>query len=731
MRAVLSTCSLLLLLGSLAWAQQATELLELLRPSRTTDTARINASDRSWEDWVRRTGEQPPDFDEMPSQPFLPDPLAGIQSKAEWRQKREQIREGYEKWVFGRMPPAPGNLRAVTTSERKEGDVTVRDVRLEFGPEHRGSLRVQVLIPPGKGPFPVFLTNHLRTRPWVVPAVRRGYIGCIYHATDPGYGSPDDSNAFIELYPEYDFSALARWAWASMRAVDYLYTLPLVDRSRIGITGHSRNGKQALLAAAFDERISAVVASSGNTGEVDPWRFTTDPFANETIEQITGGFPGWFHPRLRFFAGREHKLPVDQNLLMAMVAPRGLLMASAYSEHQGNSFGFEQAYRSVRRVYQFLDADSRLGLSLRAGEHATTAEDIERYVDFFDSVFGRSSEPPPRELIHDYTWEQWQHLSKEKTAPRVDAGASVQERMRALLGEAPPKVPFPARADLRSRVMTNEGWLGVLFERPIRAKGVTAHPLAFGDDLKGDLYLPASAQTGQRLPAVVWLHSYAYPTGYSRYARPTIELLTAKGFAVLAFDQIGFGTRIHQAKRFYERYPRWSLLGKMVDDTSAAVDALRALDMIQPDRIYLAGWSLGGKVALWTAALNPDVAGVAVSGAFTPLREPAPETEGLHHYSHLHGLLPRLGFYLGREREVPVDYSEILAAIAPRPVLVRAPALDRYANAKAVSAALEEASKAWQSLDSRLVVLRPRDFARFGEAAQAEVFGVLQQWAGK
>ena len=70
--------------------------------------------------------------------------------------------------------------------------------------------------------------------------------------------------------------------------------------------------------------IAAVIASSGNTGECDPWRYTTDPFANETIEQITGRFPGWFHPRLRFFAGREHKLPVDQNMLMALVAPRAL-----------------------------------------------------------------------------------------------------------------------------------------------------------------------------------------------------------------------------------------------------------------------------------------------------------------------------------------------------------------------------------------------------------------------
>ena len=55
-------------------------------------------------------------------------------------------------------------------------------------------------------------------------------------------------------------------------------------------------------------------------------------FDNESLERITGGFPHWFHPRLRFFAGREDKLPVDQNMLMALVAPRGLFLYSAFAE---------------------------------------------------------------------------------------------------------------------------------------------------------------------------------------------------------------------------------------------------------------------------------------------------------------------------------------------------------------------------------------------------------------
>ncbi|MBX5497216.1 MAG: hypothetical protein IRZ15_17910, partial [Bryobacteraceae bacterium] len=162
-------------------------------PPRRSVTGRMNLLDRTWEQWQERTRELPPDFEALPSNPFLPDPLvdsAGkrITNAAEWARRRQEIRSLFEQWVFGTFPPAPDNLRATVVKERKEGEVTVQDVLLEFGPNHRARLRLQLLIPPGKGPFPVFLTNHARNRPWTATAVRRGYMGCIYFATDPVYG---------------------------------------------------------------------------------------------------------------------------------------------------------------------------------------------------------------------------------------------------------------------------------------------------------------------------------------------------------------------------------------------------------------------------------------------------------------------------------------------------------------------------------------------------------------
>lgn len=722
---------LALLLPFAAFAQAPSDLeliLNNLPPSRTEITGRINLVDKSWEEWQRRTGEMPPDWKQFRPQPFPPDPLAALDTGAaiatreQWESQRRRIRELYQQWVFGRMPPAPADVNMQVVRETKDGAVTVRDVLLTFGPNGRARLRLQLLIPPGAGPFPVFLTNHPRTRPWVATAVRRGYIGCIYFAADPIYGNTDDSETFLEAYPDYDFSVLARWAWAASRAVDYLVTLPNVRKNQIAITGHSRNGKQALLAAAFDDRIGAVSLSSGNTGEGNLWRYTTDAFNNESIEQITTNFPHWFHPRFRYFTGREHLLPVDQNLLMALVAPRGLLLASAYAEAQGAPFGFEAAYRSAKSVYEWMKVPGRIGLSLREGEHPTTAEDIERYVDFFDWVFERGKTAPPEDIILGYRYEDWRARQAAAPAapPRRDPAAA---RLEWLLGEEPAGISFPNAMEVPRSVRTSAGPLELLYNRPLTLKGARHAPLSFGDDLKGDLYLPEGGAMATR-PAVVWLHGYSHATGYSRYGRPMIQQFVNAGFAVLAFDQLGYGTRIHSMRRFYERHPRWSVMGRMVADTRAAIAALAALKEIDAKRIYLAGSSLGGTVALVTAAKEPRVAAVAMLGGFTPLRLTRPEqgTEGVRMYSHLHGLLPRLGEWADRPAEVPIDFDDILGLAAPRPVLLIAPTHDRYAPIENVRRAV--AGHAHLTLES------PADFHRFPPATVQKAVDWLRARAG-
>ena len=683
------------------------ESMRILAPTKEP-RGRINAVDATWEAWQKRTGELPPDFSKMRSIPFAPDPLEGVRTREQWAARRIELKKQVEQWITGHMPPAPGNLRAVVTGERRDGGALVRDVLLEFGPEHRGKLHVQVIIPPGKGPFPVFLTNHNRARPWVATAVARGYIGCIYQATDPFYGEEDDSDKFIELYPDYDFSCLGRWAWAASRAVDYLVTLPEVDADKIGVTGHSRNGKQAVMAAAFDERIGAVIASGGNTGEANLWRYTSDPFANETMERIIEVNPHWFSLRLRFFIGREDKLPVDQNTLFALIAPRGALLASAYTESANSTLGFEQNFRATKKVYEFLGAPQNLGLHLRQGLHATSSGDIERYVDFLDSVFGRSKRPVPQAFVFGYTFEDWLKTSGEKkqTTPP-------QDKVRWALGEEPPLISFQKPTNPTGPLTGDGGWIRLISPVPAD-RSMKVVPISLGTDIKADLYLPAAG--GKKLPVVIWLHPYAHANGYVWKAKAPFVELIKRGYAVLSFDQIGFGTRIEHAQDFYRRYPHWSLLGKMVADTRSAITAATQHEDLDPTRIYLLGYALGGKIALWTAALDPRPAGVISVAGITPLRT-SRDTEGIRAYSHLHGLLPRLGFYADTPAEVPVDYDDVFRAIGNRRTLVVAPTHDRHTDL----AALRQLAGPFGQVDLKT----PEEFNRFTPAVQKLVFDWL------
>jgi hypothetical protein len=405
------------------------QLSSVLLPDyrRSSDALPPTPVDSTWTSWLERTGELPPDFENLPSLPFLPDPLIldeggeniPVKTMGQWMQKRQWMKEQAQHWITGTMPPAPENLKSTLLKERKVGGLTEQEILLEFGPDHKGKLHITLLIPPGEGPLPVFICPWKKDRyDWVQAAVRRGYIGVRFAATDPKYGYPDDSEDYEKIWwPEYDFSAINRWAWAVSRTIDYLYLRPEVKREQIALTGLSRNGKMALWAAAFDERINAVVPVSGGTGGEVPFRYTSDKYDNETIELLTRWRPHWLHPRLRFFVGREHKLPVDQNSLMALIAPRGLMITSSITESAGNNFGIEQAYLSAKKAYDFLGAGDKIAIDLRHGLHSPSGRDMERYLDFFDYVFKRGDIEPENKLYQNYSFSRWVGLSGEMIDP--------------------------------------------------------------------------------------------------------------------------------------------------------------------------------------------------------------------------------------------------------------------------------------------------------------------------
>src|SRR5579863_253607 len=214
---------------------------------------------QQFQQWLDKTGELPPDFDALPRMNALPDPLKFLDGKsvknaADWRNRRAEIWQLYQKYDIGTFPAKPKLDRVVMLDETPGNGYLIRNVRLEFGPQSKGSMRVQVMIPEGQGPFPVLLSPSLPG--WGPSLLRRGYISAGYAGND----GMDDAATLAQLYPEYDFALLPRRAWAAGLVLDYLEMLPQVDRKHVGIQGYSRDGKMATIAAALDERISAVIA---------------------------------------------------------------------------------------------------------------------------------------------------------------------------------------------------------------------------------------------------------------------------------------------------------------------------------------------------------------------------------------------------------------------------------------------------------------------------------------
>ncbi len=727
----------------------------------------------SWTTWQQTTGELPPDFDALPRMSGLPDPLRfldgrPVRNAREWSARRAEILKLFEQYAFGTLPPKPKLDRAVVTEEVTYEGYRTRQVRLEFGPEGKGSLRVTLAIPDGTAARPVLVSPGIAA--WEPALVRRGYIAVGYAGSD----RQDDAAALAELYPDYDFALLPRRAWAAQLVMDYLHTLPEVDKARIAITGFSRDGKMATIAAAIDERFAAVVAMSTGTGGTFPYRLAGERNAAEGIESGTRMFPTWFHPRLRFFAGREDRLPVDGNSLVALLAPRACLIEFGLNDWVSSAWANEQSFNSARPVWELLKQPSRLGLYRRPGFHSSSTEVREACIDWLDLQFGRSTTPWDNDPLFPYDFETWRARSQEKVDlkryPKRAAGDFLQaadgraiaspaawsaraEEIRAAvkwtLGDAPPRLPVPAGPpappprpggnpqqvvpDLVAAVTSQTGNPSEFGWSLPEREQVDSKRIAFGYSVAGDLYTPNGVAEGTKLPVVIWLHGPSYPIGYMWVYRRDLHpilALTKAGYAVFAFDQTGFGSRMNETKHFFDRHPQWSQLGRMVEDVHAAIDALAKEPRADAEQVSLFGYSLGGAVGLHAAALDARVKHVVSISGFTPMRTDTADrgTGGIARYSHERGLLPRLGFFIGHESQVPYDYPELIAAIAPRSVLVVQPTLDRDANPADVRAGVEQARKvfALHGAADRLTLREPVDYTRLPAATQDAIIAWLK-----
>jgi hypothetical protein len=220
---------------------------------------------------------------------------------------------------------------------------------------------------------------------------RRGYALVIFNpndcAEDTTLRNQDGSWAFrntrfYPAYPGYDWGVLAGWAWGASRVADYLETDPAVDKTKLIITGASRNGKSSMVAAAFDDRLMGAPVVTGGGG-IGAYRFA-GPRKSETLDIMQKKYPNWFSPNLHEFWGQREKLPFDEHWFLALAAPRPFIALEGITDTISLPDAVRHSIQAAQPAYALLGATGRLGVNYANHGHAFTAEDWTAMMDFFD-----------------------------------------------------------------------------------------------------------------------------------------------------------------------------------------------------------------------------------------------------------------------------------------------------------------------------------------------------------
>jgi hypothetical protein len=336
-------------------------------------------------------------YDENTANPYpnLPDPLtfndgSKVKTAAQWRRRRAEILELFDREVYGRRPKSIPKVTwtVAGTTEGKSGDVPIVTKQLVGRVDNSGypALNVTILATlstpkNATGPVPVVLMFGAGGRaPEGVPtttqctardaaaAVPRGGTppaaaaaaagagrGAAAAATNApptaqeqiamrGWGYASVATASIQAdngqgltcgiiglvnkgQPRSldDWGVLSAWAWGMSKVLDYFETDKGVDAKKVTVQGHSRDGKAALVALAYDERfLTGFISSSGQSGAKLHRRKY-----GEAIENIAATNEyHWMAGNYLKYAGRWDTLPVDSHELVALVAPRPVFLST-------------------------------------------------------------------------------------------------------------------------------------------------------------------------------------------------------------------------------------------------------------------------------------------------------------------------------------------------------------------------------------------------------------------
>ena len=265
---------------------------------------------------------------------------------ADIQNRRAEILQGLEKEIYGRMPEKPEHLSVETISEDRcfaAGFTVHRVIKISahFGNEIFSFLLNEV-VPKSSTPLPAFV--HIDTS-GATPSrftpheeISDGgfavFSFCAFDvATNDGNFRSGISKHFGTRRSPSAPGKLITWAWAAMRAMDYIQTLEFIDKDRVAVIGHENLGKSALLAGAYDERFTHVIASS--SGVLGASLISKNK--GKPLLAIIDSEPYLFNPSfVRKMKKPGYHPPKDQHQLLAAIAPRYLIIGSAIGDYNGD-----------------------------------------------------------------------------------------------------------------------------------------------------------------------------------------------------------------------------------------------------------------------------------------------------------------------------------------------------------------------------------------------------------
>ena len=246
-----------------------------------------------------------------------------------------------------------------------------------------------------------------RTSRWAIDKIIDAGYGLVtinYNNVDPDKNDFSDGIHALFYKPgqkspaKKEWGSLSAWAWGMSRIMDFLETEALIDHQKVVLFGHSRLGKTALWAGANDQRFSIVISNNSGCGgaALSRRRF------GEKVSDINTNYPHWFAKNFHNFNENEAALAVDQHMLIALMAPRPVYIASASQDSWADPKGEFLAAKAASSIYRLFGKKGiemeklpsvntpiheTVGYHLRKGKHDVTDFDWEQYIKFANQHF--------------------------------------------------------------------------------------------------------------------------------------------------------------------------------------------------------------------------------------------------------------------------------------------------------------------------------------------------------